>query len=263
MPIEQPAQPAVVTPGVGVPLHRQLFLVLHDEISRGTIQPGDALPTEQSLCEQFGVSRITVRRALADLAEEGLIERRQGVGSFVREDLPTKSRPVGSHLDGLRQAQFETAVEVIDLGLRTAPPPIGEALGPGEKLHVVRLRRERRTHEPLMITEAWLPPELADRITPAALRESALYDLLGQTGLELGRIDSELTAELAGPVNARLLEVPVSSALIRINRLAYSGGTPHHYLTITLTPTRSRVLLNHAATDSPQAVAIAHDVRHS
>src|SRR5271169_7105834 len=74
-----------VTAGAGVPLHRQLFLVLHDEIARGALAPGDALPTEQTLCDQFGVSRITVRRALADLAEQGYIERRQGVGSFVRQ----------------------------------------------------------------------------------------------------------------------------------------------------------------------------------
>ena len=65
----------------GVPLHRQLFLVLHDEIARGAIPAGDPLPTEQELCDQFGVSRITVRRALADLADQGYITRRQGVGS--------------------------------------------------------------------------------------------------------------------------------------------------------------------------------------
>ena len=57
--------PAQVTPGAGVPLHRQLFLVLRDEIARGAIPAGDPLPTEPVLCEQFGVSRITVRRALA------------------------------------------------------------------------------------------------------------------------------------------------------------------------------------------------------
>jgi DNA-binding transcriptional MocR family regulator len=68
-----------VATGAGVPLHRQLFLVLHDEIARGVLAPGDALPTEQALCDQFGVSRITVRRALADLADQGYIERRQGV----------------------------------------------------------------------------------------------------------------------------------------------------------------------------------------
>src|ERR1700761_1070191 len=109
--------PGPVTAGAGVPLHRQLYLVLHDEILRGALAPGDALPTEQALCDQFGVSRITVRRALADLAERGYIERRQGVGSFVREHDPADpSSMAGSYMDGLRQTQFETKVDVVELG---------------------------------------------------------------------------------------------------------------------------------------------------
>src|SRR5215470_5375147 len=108
---------AGVTAGAGVPLHRQLFLVLHDEIARGSLAPGDPLPTEQSLCDQFGVSRITVRRALADLADGGFIERRQGVGSFVRErDTPDEAHYGGSYLDGLRRIQFETEVDVVEYG---------------------------------------------------------------------------------------------------------------------------------------------------
>src|ERR1700758_3547076 len=100
-----------VTAGAGVPLHRQLFLVLHDEIARGALPPGEALPTEQALCDQFGVSRITVRRALADLAEQGYIERRHGVGSFVRQRDPGREPASGgSYLDELRQTQFETDV---------------------------------------------------------------------------------------------------------------------------------------------------------
>src|ERR1700749_1407279 len=97
-----------VTAGAGVPLHRQLFLVLHDEIARGALAPGDALPTEQALCDQFGVSRITVRRALADLAGRGYIERRQGVGSFVSRRAVSDGVPAtGSYMDGLRQTQFQ------------------------------------------------------------------------------------------------------------------------------------------------------------
>src|ERR1700741_4243773 len=99
-----------VSTGAGVPLHRQLFLVLHDEILRGAMAPGDALATEQPLCDQFGVSRITVRRALADRAEQGYIERRQGVGSFVRKRARSDEVPLGaSYMDGLRQAQFQTS----------------------------------------------------------------------------------------------------------------------------------------------------------
>src|ERR1700735_1294906 len=99
----------------GVPLHRQLYLVLHDEIARGALAPGDALPTEQALCDQFGVSRITVRRALADLAAQGHIARRAGVGSFVSRRAVTDAvAATGSYMDGLRQAQFQTSIDVVE-----------------------------------------------------------------------------------------------------------------------------------------------------
>jgi GntR family transcriptional regulator len=252
-----------VTAGAGVPLHRQLFLVLHDEIARGALAAGAALPTEQTLCDQFGVSRITVRRALADLADAGLIERRQGVGSFVCDQPPAQRHTGGgSFMDELRQTQFETEVDVIELDVRTVPTPIAGRLGSDRALHVLRLRRERRTSEPLMITEAWLPAGLSDAITPEALTRAPLYELLAAAGVELDRMEHEITAEIAGPRNAQLLNTAIGSPLLRVNRLARSGGTPHHYLSILLSPNRSRVLLSQSAAEleSGEGMSIAHDV---
>jgi GntR family transcriptional regulator len=256
---------APVTAGAGVPLHRQLFLVLYDEIARGALAPGDALPTEQALCDQFGVSRITVRRALADLAEQGCIERRQGVGSFVSEHRSSGlSRAGGSYFEGMRQTQFETAVDVIELDVRQAPGPVADALGIFEALlHIVRLRRERRTGEPLLVTEAWLPTGLAAELSESALRRSPLYELLSAAGVTLERMQHEITAEIAGPRNAHLLDTAIGSALLRVDRLAFAAGQPHHYLSILLSPSRSRVLISQSAAelDAGDALVIAHDVR--
>jgi GntR family transcriptional regulator len=254
-----------VASGAGVPLHRQLFLVLHDEIARGAIAPGDALPTEQALCDQFGVSRITVRRALADLAEQGYIERRQGVGSFVRHPDRSDEAPlVGSYMDGLRQTQFQTSIEVVEHDIRTPPASIGDAFGgPGEMLHILRVRCERRTREPLMITEAWLPTDLAGTLTVTALRRNPLYELLSGAGLVVDRMQHEITAEIAGPRNASLLNTAIGSALLRVNRLAFVAGSPHHHVSILLSPNRSRVLIDQTADelDTGDGVAVAHDVR--
>jgi GntR family transcriptional regulator len=252
-----------VTAGAGVPLHRQLFLVLHDEIARGALAPGDALPTEQTLCDQFGVSRITVRRALADLADAGLIERRQGVGSFVRDRPPShRNAGGGSFMDELRQTEFETEVDVIELDVRTMPKAIADQLGRERALHVLRLRRERRTSEPLMITEAWLPDELSDSITEDTLSRAPLYRLLADAGVELDRVQHEITAEIAGPRNAQLLNTAIGSALMRVNRLAMANGQPHHYLSILLSPNRSRVLVAQSAAEleAGDGMSIAHDV---
>jgi GntR family transcriptional regulator len=257
---------ALVNAGTGVALHRQLFLVLHDEIGRGALAAGDALPTEQSLCDQFGVSRITVRRALADLADAGLIERRHGIGSFVTDRTPpTRELGGGSYLDELRKVEFETEVDVIELGVGALPRAVSERLGSVQRgLHVLRVRRERRTGEPLMVTEAWLPEGLADVVTDEALAGAPLYRLLSENGVILERLEHELTAEIAGPRTAGLLGTAIGSPLIRINRTAFAAGRPHHVLTILLSPNRSRVLLAQKLDSGPDSeLAIAHDVHRS
>ncbi|MGO9383669.1 MAG: GntR family transcriptional regulator [Mycobacterium sp.] len=256
-----------VSTAAGVPLHRQLFLVLHDEIDRGVIAPGDALPTEQTLCEQFGVSRITVRRALADLAEQGYIERRHGVGSFVRQHGPADVSDVlgagRSYMEGLRQTQFETEADVAELGARRPPRAIAEALETsGELLHIVRVRRQRRTGEPLIVSDAWLPQDLADVLTEPALRRAPLYELLSDAGIVVDRVRHEITAEIAGPRNAHLLDTAIGAALLRVNRLAFVGDAPHHHVSVLLSPSRSRLLLSQSAEELEMAdgLTIAHDV---
>jgi GntR family transcriptional regulator len=257
------ARPGELTAGVGVPLHRQLFLVLHDEIARGEIVPGELLPTEHALGEQFGVSRITVRRALAHLADAGLIERRQGVGSFVRERLLLPTVTPASHAAELRQTEFEAEVEVIDLDVRPVPRVIADQLGsPEQALRALRLRRERRTREPLTIIEAWLPADLAEVITEAALSRAPLHRLLSHAGVVLDRAQHEITAEVAGPRSARLLDTAIGAALLRVNRLNFVDGRPHHFLSILLSPNRSRLLLSESAIEpgTGEGLAIVHDV---
>jgi GntR family transcriptional regulator len=206
-----------------------------------------------------------VRRALADLAEQGYIERRQGVGSFVRGRAASDAvAATGSYMDGLRQTQFQTAIDVVERDTRTPPRQIGEALGTsGPMLHILRVRRERRTKEPLMVTEAWLPESLAAALSTTALQRQPLYELLAGSGVVVDLMQHEITAEIAGPRNAQLLNTAIGSALLRINRVAFVAGLPHYYVSILLSPNRSRVLMSQAAPEleTGEGLAIAHDVR--
>jgi GntR family transcriptional regulator len=264
---EMRGRSVAVAAGAGVPLNRQLFLVLHDEIARGAIAPGDPLPSEQTLCEQFGVSRITVRRALADLADRGYIERRNGVGSFVRERDPSAPPPhAGSYMDTLRQTQFETEAEVLEFDRRVPPRAVTDKVSfAGDALHVLRLRRERRTGEPLMLTDAWLPVEFADTITEDTLGHTPLYGVLADAGVTIDRVEHEITAEIAGPRTAQLLDTAIGAPLLRITRAAYTAGAAHHVLTGLLSPNRSRILVSQSAEEleSGEGMAIAHDVRRA
>jgi GntR family transcriptional regulator len=77
------------------------------------------------------------------------------------------------------------------------------------------------------------------------------------------QMQHEITAEIAGPRNAHLLDVAIGSALLRVNRLAFVAGEPHHYVSILLSPSRSRVLMRQSpdGLDTSDGLAIAHDVR--
>jgi GntR family transcriptional regulator len=256
---------ALLSADAGVPLHRQLFLVLRDEIVRGALDPGEALPTEQALCDQFGVSRITVRRALADLSEEGLITRKHGVGSFVLDGPSVRHRAVGgTYMDQMRRVGFETEVHVLEYGPRGVPRSVAELMGPRDRiLYALRLRRARRTGEPLMITEVWLPLELSDVVTEQALVDRPLYELLADAGVRLDNVDNEMTAEVAGPRFAQLLDTPIGAPLIRVNRIPHVGGAPHHVVSMVLSPNRSRVVASYTAEEilAGSALSVSHDVR--
>ena len=98
-----------------------------------------------------------------------------------------------------------------------------------------------------MTTEAWLPAELSDVLSASALRETPLYELLSDADVVVDRMQHEVTAEIAGPRNASLLDVPIGSAPLRVKRLAFVAGVPHHYVSILLSPNRSRVLIRESA----------------
>ena len=250
--------------GSGTALHRQIFVVLRDEIRRGVLAPGQALAKEEALCTRFGVSRITVRRALADLAAIGLIERRQGIGNFVRHDVPApRQRPTLSLIDGLRRTADETDVTV--LGVERAVPPVEVAdllqLSPGEV--AVRAQRMRSiAGVPVMLTDSWVPMALGKRVTAAALRKRPLYEIVLGQGVVLGRIVQELSAVAADPATAERLRTEVAGPLLKLVRLLHGQDErPVQYLEVYFSPERSRFLMDIPAeqVNTLSAGQIVHD----
>ena len=99
-------------------------------------------------------------------------------------------------------------------------------------------------------------------MTESALLRAPLYELLSDAGISVDRVQHEITAEIAGPRNAHLLDTAIGAALLRVNRLAFVGDAPHHHLSVLLSPNRSRVLLSQTASELEMAdgLTIAHDV---
>lgn len=230
----------------GTALHRQIFLVLKDGIAQGSHAPGTALPTEEALVALFGVSRATVRRALADLELEGLVQRRHGRGTFVREGLATSANMATlSFVDELKHTAQQTDVRVVALESVLPSPAVSAFLHVPHGEKVVRSMRVRMAGKvPLMITEAWVPRDVGRTITVSALKRSPMYELLETSGIKLGRVVQEISAEAADPQRAALLECELSTALIRMSRIMHDdAGRPVMYVTAHLTPQHSRIVM--------------------
>src|ERR1700741_1415299 len=91
--MSSPSYQRLVDDGSGRPLYDRVYRVIADAIERGDLAPGDRIPAERALCEQLGVSRVTVRRAFRRLAEDGLIVSGVGRGSFVSQGAPVGEPP--------------------------------------------------------------------------------------------------------------------------------------------------------------------------
>ena len=127
-----------------LPIYHQLYEILRGNIVRGEWQPGDILPSETELIEQYQVSRITVRQALEALVNDGLIYRQRGRGTFVAH--PTVEQGLSriiSFTEDMHQRGFRPDTEIISAGLISAPAEIAEKLQIEAGEELVRLERLR------------------------------------------------------------------------------------------------------------------------
>lgn len=256
--------PQTLTRTPGTALHRQIYMVLLNEIKGGMYADTGTLPKEEALCERFNVSRITVRRTLADLASEGFVERRHGLGTFIKEGaFKVASSPSLSLFDDLRRVAAETVVTVIEVGSKVAPTVVANALGlehDAKALHAVRVRSLKKA--PCMVTEAWVPATYGKGVTAASLKKHALFQILQANGVVFGRVVQEFTAVPADPVRARLLSLGVGMPLLKIVRLMYDlEERPVLYISFYLSPDNSRILMDIPA-DSVNTMSGGHIFHH-
>ncbi len=197
---------------------RRVYLALQDRIATGAIASGAQLPGEPALAVEHGVARVTIRRALDQLAHEGLVERRPGVGTFVRAPArPTASADVFAHL---KEMGRRTEVRLVSFSYVIPPPAIAEALElpNGEPAqHAVRVRR--MSGRPFSHLTTFVPVRIGQTFSETDLTVLPLLSLLERSGIRIGTARQTISAALAGPEVASALEVEVGAPLIALTRL--------------------------------------------
>ena len=172
-----------------VPRYYEIEQALRARVAQ--LRPGDVVPSDAELCEEFGVSRMTARNAMQRLAQEGLVQRIPGRGTFVAEQpIHRQAGSLISFSDEMRRKGRRPSSRVLLRRTRPAGPDESRQLGGTEVFELVRLRLA--DDEPIAIEASAFPPELAAPLEAADLETGSLFDAL----VAAGRVPSAGRAEL-------------------------------------------------------------------
>lgn len=210
------------------PLYRQLMQRIRADIASGVYAVHSRIPSETELSESYQVSRVTVRKALAELTREGLLRRMQGKGTYVcTPRLKSNLREVTSFHEACMMMGCTPGTKVISAQVVRAEEDVREALhlSGEEAVEIIRLRLA--DDEPVMLETNRFPMQYAGLLKENL--NSSLYHLLSQQGIEAASGMHEISLCYATAQQAKLLEVEVGTALLQLNQVIYDQhGLPLH-----------------------------------
>ncbi|MFJ6659188.1 GntR family transcriptional regulator [Streptomyces sp. NPDC091377] len=210
-----------------LPLWYQVSQSLRASILGRSARDSLRLPTEEQLAEHYGVSVLTMRQALKELEDEGLITRHRRRGTFIEPDA-TRAAPVrllGS-VDAIVAQQSGMTAELLGHGRAPVPAEFAEYFPElPEAMTYHRLRSDEKTGEPTNHARNWIRPELADAIRPQDLTRWPMTKVLRDVvGADISRITDTVAARLADPETSRLLRVPLLSPILHYTGVTYDSG---------------------------------------
>jgi GntR family transcriptional regulator len=212
---------------------KQVYLILRDRILSGALGFGAKLPTEHELAEYYAVSRVTVRRALGELARERIIERRRSAGTRViyRPAPGPITADISGVLASLADMGRRTAVKLLSFDYVPAKGPLAQALGVGPDQLLQRAVRVRSVDcVPFSYLTTHVPEDVALTFSRQELASRPLLELLERAGVKVERARQRISAGLASPDVAQALDVRAGSPLIELVRVAcdQSGRAVEH-----------------------------------
>ena len=218
---------------VSVSLHTQISDRIRQRISSGEWPPNYRLPAEPDLSQMLGVSRGTLRRALATLIDEGALKQVQGRGTFVMSTViePAIAQKLSSLSEDLASQGIETSTKVLELHILEAPRPVAKLLDvlPGQGvLKLVRLRSTERG--PIALLHNYVRADLVPGIEKVDFAVESLFGTLEKYGLRIGSGRRTFSAEGASEEVAAALNVTPGTPVQYLEQVTYlSDGRPVEY----------------------------------
>jgi GntR family transcriptional regulator len=216
-----------------VPLYHQAARVLEEAIEDGRLPRGSKLESELELAARLGISRPTMRAAIRQLVDKGLLVRRRGIGTTVAPQPVRRAVALTSLYDDLEAAGREPMTRVLAFERVPCPPEVAERLGLESGAAVLSLDRLRvansGSYAPVALMHNVVPTGLLE-IEERDLERTGLYELFRRAGITPHVATQRIGARKAGDEEAELLEVEPDDPVLTMTRVAYdAGGRPIEY----------------------------------
>ena len=212
-----------------IPEYAKIYNTLKREIVSGDFSPGDQIPPEPELCERFGVSRITVRRAIQTLAQEGYVSVKQGIGTQVLDNTVKQDfNGVTSVTETLRKRGYDVAATSMSIETISASNRLAKELQVKEDAALIKVMRVQTADgRPVAIMKNYLIPSLVEGLENYTDKFTSLYEFLEKHfEVSINSAKDEIYACSADNCQAGLLNAPVDTPLLCIRRVCYSDGMP-------------------------------------
>jgi len=213
-----------------LPLYAQLREILRAAIESGVWKVGEAIPAEQELVKEYQVARSTVRQAIMDLVNEGLLYRKQGKGTFVcRNRRLDAMEPLLSFSAEMVSRGVTPAAEVLAAGLTAElPPEVSVLMGEHPVYQLLRLRTADEV--PLALEYSYFDAQVVPELDKEDL-QSSLYQLLVYgRGLQISRVEQAIGSSRPDSEQARLLHMEPADTVLVLERTLYCEGRPFYWL---------------------------------
>ena len=188
--------------------------------------PGDVLPTENSLCEEYGASRVTIRRSIKELIDEGVLERGHGkTARVVCESVPRSLNRLGGLKEQLSASGIKCSSFILDSEIVRAEGKVGEAmkLPPEESLYKIE-RLRYANGKPLCYQLLYLPVRLCPDLDVQKLVNTSLYEIIEKEyGLKILDAVQELSLIHIFPEHKKIFQQPLARTVISCPPLYKSG----------------------------------------
>jgi len=207
-----------------IPLYFQVAQRIESAIRNGDLPAGSRMENEISLGNRLGLSRPTIRRAIQDIVDKGLLVRRRGIGTQVVHGQVTRGVELTSLYEDLERSGRKPRTELLALATIKADAKVAENLGVPVGSDTLYMRRVRYADKvPVSILENWLPAEFID-IDAQSLNEHGLYRVLRSRGVTMRVAKQKIGARKAHGDESDLLDIDKNSALLTMDRTAYDDS---------------------------------------